>query len=73
MFIASAIPTGTTALIKSRLGCSYREAVTKPSPGLPRFAATLGVGSNETNPKRGCVSFSAQEVMEIWSNVAARP
>ena len=57
MFIASAIPSRTTALIKSRLGCLYREAVTKPSPGLPRFAATLGDGSNETNPN-GVVSVS---------------
>ena len=60
-------------LIKSKLWCLYREAVTKPSPGLPRFAATLGDGFNETNPKRGCVSFPAQAVMEIWTNVAARP
>ena len=38
----------------------YREAVKKPSPGLPRFAATLGDGPNDTNPD-GVVSVSIKK------------
>ena len=35
----------------------YRKAVTARSPGLPRFAATLGSnGENTPLPQRGCGS-----------------
>jgi peptidyl-prolyl cis-trans isomerase B (cyclophilin B) len=37
-------------LIKSKANRLYREAVTLISPGLPRFAATLGRWSNDGNP-----------------------
>ena len=36
----------------------YREAVKANSPGLLRFAATLGKGvAKDSNPNRGCVGF----------------
>src|SRR6266550_3003860 len=43
--------------VGGELGWLYREAVMKLSPGLPRFAATLGNGSNDNNPN-GVVSVS---------------
>jgi hypothetical protein len=43
----------------------YREAVTEHSPGLPRFAATLGtMARNDRNPN-GVVSFFAKTVCLI--------
>ena len=37
----------------------YREAVTQQSPGLSRFAATLGTRlGNDRQPQRGCDTVS---------------
>jgi len=44
---------------------AYREAVTEHSPGLPRFAATLGTElSNGRNPNNGVVTVFLTQVLE---------
>jgi hypothetical protein len=47
----------------------YRKAVEQLSPGLPRFAATLGNGSKDRQPQRGCVGSSGQVVMSFSSEL----
>lgn len=57
-----------------------REAVTQPSPGLPRFVATLGLeSSNLRQPRRGCAGFEnnttpmgLSSLLQLNPRVAAR-
>jgi hypothetical protein len=52
---------------------SYREAVTKPSPGLPRFGGYPGYEAFRMATPTGLVSFSDQEVVGLRFNDAAQP
>src|SRR6266404_5769705 len=55
---ASSINFRTADQVRCSKVGAYREAVKEHSPGLPRFAATLGSQVNEeSQPQRGCDSF----------------